>query len=314
MEYTVVPEESVPVAGEYSNPPERISLPTSEYYGQKEYEEPKGKGVKKSLLKTVAAVLSAVTVISASFGIDFLGGGSSPLPIPTGNNFPSLGNLYPDFAGEYAWSEYGSEEYLRVIAPGDSQYTYLVMGGAWESFGNSLGEVEGASYDKRTNTLTLNHCKLDFIDANLMGNGFTIKVIDECYIGGIQIWGAYYGGSLTVTGPGKLYVGEDMTFEGEFSQTCLMVDAELEVYGRIAISATSMEKAIYYSPALKISGGTPASGDFFIYTRGEYDENGNVITVEAPISEIRGEKGERFYDYAVVDDSGNIARHVIFSK
>ena len=312
MAYNYIVEGGVDPASEYRVPTENVSLPKSEYYGQKTVSETRA--VKKSVLKSVAALLSVVTIVSASFGIDFLGPSSSDVPVPAGNNFPKLSNLYPDFAGEYAWGEYGSEEYLRVVVPEDDKYTYLVIGGAWESFGNSLGTAEGASYDKKTNTLTLDHCKLDVIDANLMGNGFTINVIDECYVGSIRMWGAYYGGSLTVTGPGKLYVGENMTFEGEFSQTCLMVDAELEVFGSITISATTMDQGVYYSPTLTITGGTPASGDFFTYSRGEYDENGNVITVEAVISEIRGENGERYYDCAVVDDSGNIAEHITFSK
>ncbi len=294
MEYGYITEEIAKPAPEYVPPAEHVVLPTNEYDGQKpEKQKAKAGGIRGSLLKSVAALLSMVTIISASFGIDFLIDDVKPSPAPSGSDvfFPVLDNLDPDFAGKYAWGDYGSEEYLRVVRPGEDQYTYLVMGGAWESFGNSLGSAEGASYDRKTNTLTLDHCKLDFIDANLMGNGFKIKVIGDCYIGGIQIWGAYYGGSLTLTGPGKLYVAEEMTFEGEFSQTCLMVDAELEVYGQITIGATSMEQAIYYSPALTLKGG-----------------KGAVIT------EFKGEDGRDYYNYTVVDDSGNIASNVSFSR
>ena len=291
MEYTVLKEARPDPAGEYNFPSEQVSLPTSEYYGQKELKQKEGKGIKKSLFKSIAAVMSVITVVSASFGIDLLGGAKDVPYVPDAVVFPVLGNLDPDFEGKYAWSDYGSEEYLRVVKPGEDQYTYLVMGGAWESFGNSLGTADGASYDRKTNTLTLDHCKLDFIDANLMGNGFTIKVIGDCYIGGIQLWGAYYGGSLTLTGPGKLYVAEEMTFEGEFSQTCLMVDAELEVLGQITIGATSMQQAIYYSPSLTLKGG-----------------KGAVVT------EFKGEDGKDYYNYTVLDDSGNLASGISFTR
>ena len=72
MEYTKVPEESLLLDGEYRVPPERISLPASEYYGQKEVRETKF--VKKSVLKSIAALLSVVTVVSASYGIGKAGG------------------------------------------------------------------------------------------------------------------------------------------------------------------------------------------------------------------------------------------------
>ena len=93
-----------------------------------------------------------------------------------------------------------------------------------------------------------------------------------------------------------------------------MIDAEVDIEHGVAISATSMEKAIYCKAPYKISGGTPQSGDYFKYTRGEYDENGNVVTVDAVISEIRGEHGERYYDHAIVGEDGNIETHVTFSK
>ncbi len=318
MGYTGLPEEVARPPKEYINPPERVDLPTNEYYGQKELKKTEGGRKKRgSLLKSIAALLSMVTVVSASLGIDFFKGTSIPSGLSPSEGdmaFPVLENLYPDFDGNYAWSDMGSEEYLRIVPGGGSDYTYLVLGKAWETMGYSLGTVDGASYNRNTNTLTMENCSAQFIDANLMGNSFTIELIGENHIGSIEVWGAYYGGSLTITGPGSLIVDEEIVLEAEFSQSCLMVDASVEVMGSITISATSMEKAIYYKAPLKLTGGKRASGDFFKYTRGDYDENGNYVSVEAVISEIRGEKGERYYDYAVVDDDGNIATHVIFAK
>lgn len=316
MEYIYPPEEASKPPKEYYYSAESVPLPTSEYYGQKEQKSsPK---VKKSILKSVAAILSMVSVVSASFGIDFLGGGDI-IPnnmITEGDTaFPILDNLDPDFAGEYAWSDMGPEEYIRIAEAGSS-YTYLVMGQAWETMGGKLGEVAGASYDEGSNTLTLENFNADILDINLMGNGFKIKLKGENHIGYIKSWAAGYGGSLTIEGPGTLLVDEDIDLGGEFSQCCLMIDAEIEVMGRVVVSSTTMSQAIYYMAPLKLNEGySRASGDFFEYGSSYYDENGNLIDDSGhTISEIIGPSGERYYDYAIIDENGEIAQHVIFSK
>lgn len=320
MEYYKGAEEFSLPASEYSYPKEHIVLPESEYYGQKEDSfapEPKKKS-KSAALKPLLALISVVSVVFASFGFDFLAGEKeiSPEPIPGVEGdlaFPILENLDPDFKGEYAWGGYGSEEYIRVIPFAGSDYVYLVMGGAWEYFGNSLGSLDGARYDRNSNTLTLENCNIEMLDVNLMGNGFTVKLIGDNRIGSIKMWGAYYGGSLTIKGKGTLSVDGDISLEGEFSQTCLMIDANVEVMGSIAISATSMEKAIYYLAPVKMTGGTRSAGAFFTYYKDQYDNSGNYIgSVETDIYGIEGP--ERYYDYGVVDPSGNLAKHIVFSK
>lgn len=325
MEYKLPADEYTKQSGEYALAREHVKLAPSEYYGQKEAEAgSKEKKLRRASLVSIASILAAIEIFASAAGFDFLGlnvisGDEEPLLPPEVEvtegdlSFPKLGNLDPDFAGEYAWGGYGSEEYIRIIMKGDKDYRFIVAGGAWRSFGYSEETVEGASYDKKTNTLTLKNSDLEYLDVNLMGNGFTLKLEGDNYLGGIKVWGAYYGGSLTITGPGKLTVATDIRFDAEFSQTCLMVDAELLVRGRIMISATSMETAIYYKAPLKLEGGERSSGSFFNYSRDEYDEDGNYTgTVQSDISGITGENGERYYDYAIVDDSGDPTENVRF--
>ena len=300
MKYKQQPDDYIGESREYSLPPEQVSLPDSEYYGQKEVKAV-SKKLKRAGLISIASVLAIVEIFSSAAGFDFLRpdkdipSGGEEIVVPTDDTekdddvFPKLDNLDPDFAGEYAWGDYGSEEYIRVAVPEDKDFTYIVAGGAWNSFGYSETTVKGASYDRNTNTLTLKNCTLDYLDVNLMGNGFTIKLEGENRIGGIKMWGAYYGGSLTLKGSGKLIVDGDLLFDGEFSQTCLMVDAELEVKGRIMISSTAMKTAIYYKAPLKLEGG-------------EIAVTGDTVA----------ENGLHYYDCAIVDGSGNPAQNVRF--
>ncbi len=71
--------------------------------------------------------------------------------------------------------------------------------------------VDGATYNKKTNTLTLS----DFdapdktIQVNEMGSDFTIKLVGKNNIRGLKVWGFGYGGSCTITGKGTLNVNKD---------------------------------------------------------------------------------------------------------
>ena len=80
---------------------------------------------------------------------------------------------------------------------------------------NKATPQEGAEYDLATNTLTLT----DFnkgnysLQANMMGDDFTIKVIGECRLSYIDVWGDNWGGSLHITGDGSLTVNPNKKTE-----------------------------------------------------------------------------------------------------
>ncbi len=273
--------------------------------------------LKKLMLMQAASVLAIVSVVTAAAGADPLGsnslfgGGSSVTPSPGGSSivtpvtpvvteddtvFPTLGNLNPDFAGDYAWSGTGtanSEEYVRLVPAGGSSYTFLVAGGAWKSMGAVVGTDPNASYDRETNTLTLNNFKGAVLDMNLMGNGFTIKLEGDNSIDQLMLWGAMYGGSVTFTGDGSLTLGKaggvnyGLLINGENSQSCVMVKkgVKLDIYGTdgaIIVGDSTMDPAIYVSDYLTLTGGE--------------------------ITSVKNERGA--YDCTVLGADGNPATHV----
>ena len=72
--------------------------------------------------------------------------------------------------------------------------------------GGDYDLIEGVTYDKASNTLTLNNVNRPTlsIDANKMGDDFKIKLIGENNFAMICAWGDEYGGSVTITGDGTL--------------------------------------------------------------------------------------------------------------
>lgn len=211
--------------------------------------------------------------------------------------FPTLPNSDPDFAGKYAWSGQGSEEY--VILSDGSGSAYLHAGTYYTDSGVTAGNVSGASYDKATNTLTLTDYHGAFVDVNLMGNGFKIELVGDNSLDYMQIWGAMYGGSVTFTGSGSLTLNKSgnassgLLLNCEYSPSCLMVDREvtLDIYGQPAlfIGDSLMEDAIFALAPVEMSGGTASA-----------EEAGT------------NEDGDPYYTVTVVGSGGQPATHVTF--
>ena len=193
--------------------------------------------------------------------------------------FPDLDHLDPDFYGYYSGDVQGPEYYIRMILPGDDQYTYLKAGQAWEYYDSAEETtLPNAWYDEDTNTLTLRDFDATVLDVNLMGNGFTIRLEGMSFIDQLLVWGFHYGGSLTLTGDGSLVVNMyNQNADGglfmfaEESETCLMIEdgVTLECYGSPAfiIYETTMDDAFYYGPNMELSGGEEGSDG---WTRGGY--------------------------------------------
>ncbi len=212
--------------------------------------------------------------------------------------FPKLGNLDPDFAGKYAWSGQGSEEYVVVSADGVNN-SFLHAGTYYTASGVKAGGVSGASYDRSTNTLTLTDYHGAFVDVNLMGNGFTVKLVGDNTLDYLSVWGAMYGGSVTFTGDGSLTLNKSgkaasgLLLNCEYSASCLMIDSgvTLEIYGQPAlfIGDSLMEETIFVREPVRMSGGT--------------------VTVEKAGT---NEDGDPCYTVNVTDPSGQPATHVTF--
>ena len=212
------------------------------------------------------------------------------------DEFPILINPWPNGYSSSRWTntyEYPND-YLETPVDEDKNVylepgaEYLIMGNEEEGtlpihVGVNRTEEfpdvvdlssRGAHYDPDTNTLTLT----DFdggdlaLEANLMGNGFTIELHGANRLSRIRIWGWYFGGSLTITGDGSLAVNDTQTsgvglyMESEFSPSCLMIgrDVTVDIYGSpdiensaaLYIYATTFEGGIYALQPQQMEGGT----------------------------------------------------------
>ena len=82
--------------------------------------------------------------------------------------------------------------------------------GTWLYVSKNISEktskISGATYNKKTNTLTLKNFKKAgyIVEANMMGTDFKIKVTGTNTVQSIRVFGDNYGGSLALTGKGKL--------------------------------------------------------------------------------------------------------------
>ena len=95
---------------------------------------------------------------------------------------------------------------------GDWAYAYIAVGNSEtkDNIFSSQGSnaIDGVSYDKASNTLTLNQYKNadNYIATNMMGDDFKIRLIGENEISSIVAYGDAWGGSVTICGDGSLTV------------------------------------------------------------------------------------------------------------
>lgn len=95
---------------------------------------------------------------------------------------------------------------------GDWAYAYIAVGNS-ETKDNIFSSqesnaIDGVSYDKASNTLTLDGYKNadNYIATNMMGDDFKIRLIGDNEIGSIVAYGDAWGGSVTICGDGSLTV------------------------------------------------------------------------------------------------------------
>lgn len=111
-------------------------------------------------------------------------------------------------------------------------------------------EVKGASYDEKTNTLTIKNLNLEKtkIEYSLMGSDFKIKVEGKNKIGAIYGCGSHYNGNVTITGKGTLEINKKKVFnyaiviKSENSASSVTIDKNVT----ITATATSKSKDSIY--------------------------------------------------------------------
>ena len=98
---------------------------------------------------------------------------------------------------------------------GDWAYAYINVRNGEESTllfsSKGTNSIDGMSYDRETNTLTLNNYKNKTagIATNMMGDDFKINLIGDNEIGGIGSYGDAWGGSINICGNGSLVINAD---------------------------------------------------------------------------------------------------------
>lgn len=332
MEFHNPVDNSTDMELEFSKPADAACLKDEfkhNYHEQKQESSSISSKLKKMFFMPIATSMAAISIVFSSLnydplGNDFLLGNkepavsqpskaesnkptSKPTPVEKNDNddsFPKLTNLKPDFEGKYAWSQGGSEQYIRFRNPDNTEMTFLEMGSVWGTFGSydeegnlipfTVSTLPNASYDADTNTLTLDNFTGSVLDVNLMGNGFKINLIGDNYLDHIVVWGAGYAGSVTFTGSGTLTVNKSgnapnnmgILLQSEESASCIMVDSgvTLEVYGEpaIVVNLSTLKTVLYYKKSIEMTGG-------------------ECIAVDSE-------------NYSVVNDDGQLATYVKFAQ
>ena len=180
------------------------------------------------------------------------------LPVGGDSAFPILPNPDPNTPVE---GGYGilDEDYIQVFDRTSNRWEFLYVNRNQEL--NTVSQ-SGISYDRSTNTLTLNNYHGAGISANMMGNRFTVELIGENVLTqDFMIWGFYTAGSVHFTGSGSLSVNTDLVspigldLECEFSKSCIMIDESvtLDIYGStyaLIVNGSIADKGVYLiSPA-----------------------------------------------------------------
>ena len=141
----------------------------------------------KKVLSILAVMLIIVLMLQACV---FAGNG----PMPTTER-------------EYNGQKYPVSAYISFWKYENSNWTEKVVYGD-ETVKN---EMPGTFYDKSTNTLTLNNLNEEevYLETNVMGEDFKIKVVGTNSLQQIDIYGDKYGGSLIIQGNGTLNVNKN---------------------------------------------------------------------------------------------------------
>ena len=106
---------------------------------------------------------------------------------------------------------------------------------------DQIGKIKGVSYDKASNTLTLDNVKRDEnLITNVMGDDFKILLKGDNSLKSIIVWGDGYGGNLTITGHGKLILNSEktenmaITIQAEYTEGKVKIEknVQMEMYAK----------------------------------------------------------------------------------
>lgn len=136
---------------------------------------------------------------------------------------------------------------------GDWAYAYINVRNGEESTllfsSKGTNSIDGMSYDRETNTLTLNNYKNKTagIATNMMGDDFKINLIGDNEIGGIGSYGDAWGGSINICGNGSLVINADRTGDYGVAFFAEGTNSVLSVADTCNVTIYSGSKAVVYT-------------------------------------------------------------------
>lgn len=175
---------------------------------------------KKCHIKKIAALAGAV-VLAVSSAVLY----AAP-PVKAANG--------PCDTGDWAYA------YINVRTGEDSTTIFS---------SKETNSIDGMSYDRQTNTLTLNNYKNKSaeIATNMMGDDFKINLIGDNEIGGIGSYGDAWGGSINICGNGSLVINADRAGDYGVAFFAEGTNSVLSVADTCNVTIYSGSKAVMYT-------------------------------------------------------------------
>ena len=136
---------------------------------------------------------------------------------------------------------------------GDWAYAYINVRNGEESnllfSSEGTNSIDGMSYDRESNTLTLNNYKSSttVIVTNMMGDDFKINLVGDNEIGSIGSYGDAWGGSINICGNGSLVINADRTGDYGVAFFAEGTNSVLSVADTCNVTIYSGSKAVVYT-------------------------------------------------------------------
>ena len=181
-----------------------------------------------------------------------------------------------------------------VEEPDGSYFGYVLY-----SNGGEADTVEGAVYDKATNTITLtnyNHPEMT-LATNEMGDDLKLHLVGDNHIAELVVWGFGWGGNLEITGDGSLTINENKT-----SQTAAIRFMAEGTQGLLKVGSNASVTAY------KSAGENTYSAAFVSTTSSTLPFTGNLET-ELALTANSGIEGETTERENVIFESGYVAQN-----
>lgn len=136
---------------------------------------------------------------------------------------------------------------------GDWAYAYINVRNGEESTllfsSEGTNSIDGMSYDRESNTLTLNNYKSSttVIVTNMMGDDFKINLVGDNEIGSIGSYGDAWGGSINISGNGSLVINADKSDDYGIAFFAEGTNSVLSVADTCNVTIYSGSKAVVYT-------------------------------------------------------------------